>query len=103
MMLANEGRSVDDAKQWGLTEEMDYLDRMQRKERQAAQMVKLIISLSTFLLFWVLGAVVFKYAGAYALPVASHSSNLTRLPPNPSLPQRAGPWDQPFISPTSPF
>jgi hypothetical protein len=70
LMLAREGRSAKDATQWGLEEEMEFLDRMQKKERRSSQYFNLAISLSSFLIFWVLGAVVFKYAGAYAPPVA---------------------------------
>lgn len=82
--LAKQSRSLhDEAKEWGLLEEINvspdlssrrpcclliegawlqFLESMHRTERRVAELYDLALSLLSFLAFWTLGAVVFKYS-----------------------------------------
>ncbi|KAL7409388.1 hypothetical protein BDY24DRAFT_219418 [Mrakia frigida] len=61
LLLAREGRerSLEGSDQWGLEEEMKYLQRLQEKEQRISQTYNLVFSLVSFLIFWTMGALVF--------------------------------------------
>lgn len=40
--MSRHGRSVDKQKEWGLVEELDFLDGMQKRERDASQIYDLV-------------------------------------------------------------
>lgn len=87
--MSRHGRSIDEQKEWGLVEELDFLEDMQQRERNASQIYDLvstasasaepmsrssaeerrapllcpilqIVSLTTFIIFSVVGAAVFQ-------------------------------------------
>ena len=42
LLMSRHGRSVDKQKEWGLVEELDFLDGMQKRERDASQIYDLV-------------------------------------------------------------